>query len=158
MEQTLAAYGEDVDGDGTVEFQILNCFLDDSNPNTILYMTNSQMLQMHFAARDVMFFAFEPKKYEWLTSVSAETGETAGQLFVPLETASDGLGDSGVFWNWADDDRVTQDAVLSQLPGDLYFAVRPTGTTATSKMKNMQQQCLTLLLSFIENRPATTEK
>lgn len=156
MEKELAKYGEDIDGDGTVEVRIINSYLGSDGTNSQQNLSSSQVLQVHLISGDVMLFAFEPAQYEWLVTNALNEEGAVDQFFTRLDTGSAGLSEGGVAWNWAGDSRVTEDLFLSKMPEDLYFTVR-TAAGITAKNEEMHRQCLDLLMAFIENRPTATE-
>lgn len=148
METFLAQYGEDIDGDGKVEVQIINCFLGSSDRTTTY--TGAQTLQVHLMAGDVMMFAFEPKYYEQFIGTDA-VKELEGGFMETLDVPSGALAENGTVWNWKDDPRVTGDVLLSTFPKELYFGVRRTSGTA-EKSSAMQQQVLALLRAAVTDR------
>lgn len=145
MEEELAAFGEDVDGDGKVEVEIQNCFL--ANPGTPTYYTNQQAIQAHIFAADVMLFVWEPAYYnDFIKNVNA-TAMGEYEFFHTLPFESDGLVENGRLWNWAGSgyrDRITK---LDDLPKELYFGVR-TGDGTAAEQTEMRDRCLRLLEGF----------
>lgn len=145
----LARYGEDIDGDGEVEVQIINSYLGQNAAST--GYANSQVIQVHLMAGDVMLFAFEPPYYEQFMGTDA-VKELEGGFMTPIGVEADGLTENGTVWNWADDTRISDDPVLSTLPKELYFGVRRASGTAESSTE-MQQQALRLLQALAADRP-----
>ncbi len=149
LEQWVAQYGEDVDGDGEVEVEILECYLNKADNQT--YYANSQMMQVHLMAGDVMLYAYEPDLYEQFMSADALKD---AHFFTPLGEGIAGLSEDGTYWNWKDDARVTGDATLSTLPKELFFGVRQSTGTAKDSAE-MHDQGMRLMEALIANLPTT---
>lgn len=147
LERFLEQYGEDIDGDGKVEVEILECYLNKADTQT--YYANSQMMQVHLMAGDVMLYAYEPELYEQFMSTDAMK---EAQFFTPLGTDADGLAEDGTYWNWKDDPRITGDEVLSAFPEELYFGVRQSTGTAKDSV-DMHDQGMRLLQALMTNQP-----
>lgn len=150
--QFLEKYGQDIDGDGEVEVQTINCFMGDQSSQS--YYTNSQVMQAHLVAGDVMLYAFEPA---YLKQYCELLDRDDLHFLTDLEVESDGLSEDRLSWNWNGDSRVTGDVVLSTMPQDLCFGVRTAIGTAEESVE-MQKQCLDLLYALIQNTPRVTEK
>lgn len=148
MEQWLGRYGEDLDEDGAVEVQIVNCYMDRAGGSQT-YFTNAQMLQAHLATGDILFFAFDPENYTQLMDNDAvkESG-----FFTPLSFQAAGVEAEAGYWSWKGDSRVTEDVVMKTFPEELYFGVRQAIGTAEKKTEP-HQQCMALLQALAENRP-----
>ncbi|WP_440265229.1 hypothetical protein, partial [Duodenibacillus massiliensis] len=125
LEQSLAADGKDVNGDGTARVEVVNCYLDASGTDTRAFIANSQMLQARLAAYNVMLFAFEPEKYTWLIGIDSEDGGDGTKRLVP-----------------------------SPLPESLFFAVRALPDNAGETAKTAQSAARTLLSAY-RNRAAS---
>ena len=147
LEQSLAADGKDVNGDGTVRVEVVNCYLDAGGTDTRAFIANSQMLQARLAAYNVMLFAFEPEKYTWLIGIDSEDGGGGTSLFVPLGDADTENG--GVYWELK-----KADGAPSPLPESLFFAVRALPDNAGETAKTAQSEARTLLSAY-RNRAAS---
>lgn len=146
MEQWMAQYGEDVDGDGKVEVEIVNCYLGATDSQT--YYANSQVMQVHLMAGDVMLYAYEPDQYEQFIHTDAVKD---AHFFTPLGEETPGLSEDGTYWNWSGDSRVTGDAVLSTLPEELYFGVRQASGTAKDS-RDMHEQGMRLVQAMMTGK------
>ena len=147
LEQSLAADGKDVNGDGTVRVEVVNCYLDAGGTDTRAFIANSQMLQARLAAYNVMLFAFEPEKYTWLIGIDSEDGGDGTSLFVPLGDAA--VENGGVYWELK-----KADDAQSPLPESLFFAVRALPDNAGETAKTAQSEARTLLSAY-RNRAAS---
>ena len=148
LEQLLERYGQDLDGDGRVEVQIITCRLGESTDRQT-QLANFQSLQVHLATGDVMLFAFEPEYYDWFMS---EMEEKEHHFLASLPAVSDGVQEDGCSWNWANDPRVADNAAFDALPRQLCFGVRaPTGTA--QKRTEEYEQCMALLEALITDTP-----
>ncbi|MBQ5841377.1 MAG: hypothetical protein IIW40_05425 [Clostridia bacterium] len=131
LENKLASYGEDVDGDGKVEVEILNTYLGKNGSN----MTNAQVMQTHLWAGDVALFIWEPHHYEQLMTNLVGSTESGAQFLQTPSVKSDGLREDGT-WDWATNACRTE-GVLKDFPEHLYFGVRH----ATGTAKNSAEMC-----------------
>lgn len=144
IEQELAAYGEDLDGDGTVEVNIQNCFL--ASPGSQQYYSNQQVLQSRIFAGDVMLFIWEPKYYEeFMTNISTE-GEEQTTFLHNLPFTGAAVAENGTVYKW-DTAALREDLLLQNLPKELYCGVRVASGTAEGKTA-MRDACLKLLTGF----------
>lgn len=150
LEKELARYGDDLDGDGKVEVEVLNCYLGAADATT--YYANHQALEAHLVAGDVMLFLWEPEYY---SSFVATAGEATGDgycFLAPLPFTAPGVSEDTLTWNWAQDGRLS---TLPDMPDDLYFGVRVLGGTATDE--KLQKQAFGLLERFAKNTPSIPE-
>ena len=148
LEETLAQYGQDLDGDGEVEVQIQNCYL--SNPGSQQYMVNQQAIQSRIFAADVMLFVWEPKQYEDFMKNVAESSGADYSFMQKLDIQSADLVADGCLWNW-ENHPCREDERLDKIPAKLYFGVRSVNGTAANQTE-MQKQCLELLEAFAANQ------
>lgn len=144
--KTLERYGEDLDGDGAVEVQVIDCAVGATTNN----LPNIQKLSVHLGAGDVMLYAFVPTQQERF-QVTQTDGEV-GTFLTPLPFTADGVQADGLSWDWQGDARVTGDAVLAALPERLCFGVRVTGGLGEDS-KPLHDQAMALLTAFATNQP-----
>lgn len=144
LKELLESCGEDVDGDGKVEVQIITCQLGE-NISREMQLANYQSLQAHLATGDVMLFAFEPAYYEWLMGV---TDGKEHSFLSPLPVQGAGVNEDGCSWDWSSDSRITEDARFDDLPQKLYFGVRAAVGTA-EKRGEEHDQGMALLTALI---------
>lgn len=142
LEQVLVPYGKDVNGDGEVVVQIVNLHLGGEGYSH--QDTNAQALQMHLISGDVLMHIYEPQYEKRYTAV----GRDGAHCFLSrLSLTADGLSDNELSWNWKDDARVKNDAVLSALPKELCFAVR-SPKDSDEKSKATYNACVALIEAF----------
>lgn len=149
LEEALEPYGVDLDGDGEVEVQVLNCFMGSKGSQE--YLANNQALQAHMISGDVMLYIFEPKQYENFTANIANVAQGEYSFFATLPFTEQ-VAEDGTVFCWKDSPRRTENKALEGLPQDLYFGVR----SASGVVQNggvTQQQAMDLLAGF-----ATGEK
>ncbi len=146
LENKLAAYGEDIDGDGQVEVEIIHTFLGKNSSTS----TNAQVMQTHLWAGDVAFFIWEPHQYEQLMDSLKNSIEGDFQFLQIPSVKNDALREDGV-WDWATDKRRTE-GVLADFPEHLYFGVRYATGTA-KKNAEMCAQSMKLLENFMADIP-----
>ncbi len=152
LEQALAQYGQDVDGDGEVEVQIINLYMGEKNSTE--YYTNSQALQAHLISGDLMLYVWEPAYYEnFMDMISQSTDED--YRFLATLPITEGAVDDGMVWNWKDS-AYRKDEVLKSLPENLYFGVRDASGTA-EKSAQMYEQGLALLTGFATGEKPTAK-
>ncbi len=149
LEQTLAQYGRDLDGDGEVEVQILHRFM--GQEGSTERANNTQALQANLIAGDVMLFIWEPAYYEdFMQKVSASTeGDYA--FFCPLPFEA-GTQDNGTVWSWRD--RHKDIPELAGLPNDWVFGVR-IASDLVAGSADLQQEGLELLTAFATDTKPT---
>lgn len=153
MEETLAACGEDLNGDGEVlvQIQALNVQTDERYTQT--GVANRQAIFAQIAAGDVMMFAFASDFYE---SFSANLEEGVS-FFAPLGTEHELVSEDGCTFVWDLAVFAKQlwpeysvEEIEKTLPDDLFVGVRATGEKATENKKSVQQQCLELLCNYLK--------
>lgn len=118
LEQVLAEYGEDVNGDGEVIVQVNHLILGGN-----AYATsdaNTQALQLQLLTGDTLLYLFEPAYEERLTAV----GSDSVCLLSELAFTAEGISEDKLSWNWAGHTRREQDAIVGTFPKDLRFGVR----------------------------------
>lgn len=119
LEQFLAPYGVDVNGDGEVVVQIAALHLGGS-----VYTNqdaNAQALQMHLISGDTLLYIYEPQYAERLTAVGRDNAHC---FLEPLSITASGVSEDGLCWNWAEDARREGDMILEDYPEQLCFGVR----------------------------------
>lgn len=119
LEQVIAEYGEDINGDGEVVVQINNLFLGGkvyANQDT-----NAQALQMQLVTGDTLLYLYEPAYEERLTAVGRDNAHC---FLSELSLSAEGMSDNKLSWNWAGHTRREQDVIFETFPKDLCFGVR----------------------------------
>ena len=148
MENLLAAYGEDLDGDGKVEVSIQNCRIaKDTNQQ---YNSGFQIVQAHLMAGDVLFFVWDESAYEMFMDGLDNALEEGVTFLTPLPATSGVVGE-GLLYDWTDDPRRTEGLVA--LPERMYFGVRDTHGTA-GEAEQLHRECMDLIEAFIAGRNA----
>lgn len=147
LEQEIAAYGEDIDGDGKVEVLIQNCGMGSIGSQE--YNVGTQAVQAHLMAGDVLLFVWEPKYYEQFMENISGISEEGYEFLTPLAIDQEGVMEEGKLWDWKNDPRREKEA-LQRLPEQLYFGVRSTIGTA-EKQQELHAQCVALLEAFIND-------
>ena len=154
LEEELAGYGTDLDGDGAVEVRIQNCFL--AQPGSQSYYSSQQILQTRIFSGDVMLFLWEPKYYEeFLKNISDE--ETTPEFFTALPFAGDGVIKEGTVLDWHTDE-LRKHPLLEKLPKQIYAGVRINSGTASGQQELMQA-CIDLLKGLATGeKPAANQE
>lgn len=140
LEDLLAQYGQDLDGDGKVEVAIQNSCIGKNVDQQ--YNSGFQQVQAHLMAGDVLFFAWDADAYETFSTTITNVMESNEKFLTPLPTAA-GVIEDGYVWSWEEDARR-----LTDLPDKLYFAVRDAKGTAAEETV-LHQQCMELLEAFM---------
>lgn len=130
LKEKLVPYGEDLDGDGTVEILIENISLgNSSSADYQMAVANSSKLTAYLASGDVMFFALEPAYYEERIKPMLKDGY---EFFTPLPHRAGSI-ENDRLWCWKGSS-LQQNAVLrDQMPADLCFGVRTAAGTAVGE-------------------------
>ena len=147
LEQVLADYGEDVNGDGKVVVDINNLFLGGkvyANQDA-----NAQALQMQLITGDTLLYLYEPSYEERLTAVGRDNAHC---FLTEIPFTADGVRENKLSWNWAGHTRREQDALLEIFPKDVCFGVRyavPDDEESAAEYA----QTMRLLEAFAAERP-----
>lgn len=147
LEQLLADYGEDVNGDGEVVVAINNLFLGGkvyANQDA-----NAQSLQMQLITGDTLLYLYEPSYEDRLTAVGRDNAHC---FLTEIPFTADGVRENKLSWNWAGHTRREQDALLEIFPKDLCFGVRyavPDDEESAAE----RAQILKLLEAFATEQP-----
>ena len=147
LEQVLAQYGEDVNGDGEVVVQINNLYLGANaytNQNT-----NLQALQIQLFTGDTLLYIYDPA-YEARLTKAGKDG--AHSFLKELQLTADGVSEDKLSWSWEKHPRREQDVFLSALPQDLRFGVRY-AVTDDEESEAEYAQIVKLLKAFATNQP-----
>ena len=145
LEQTLAAYGQDLDGDGKVEVSIQNCRIaKDTNQQ---YNSGFQMVQAHLMAGDVLFFVWDESAYKMFMDGLDNVLEEGVTFLTPLP-ATAGVEQEGTLYNWSGHPCRGEES-LQRYPETLYFGVRDTHGTADDAAE-LHKDCMDLLTAFME--------
>lgn len=155
LQAELIKYGEDLDGDGKVEIQIENWFLNPKETDALMQSVRNNMQNMtaHLAAGDRLFFIFDQNTYNDRIRSLFEEGKS---FYAPVELAVDGLAENGVCWDWYGTALQQSDA-MKELPAHLYFGVRATSGSTAGKTEEFAQE-MRLLHAFVKGQqPAATE-
>lgn len=146
LEQMLAAYGQDLDGDGEVEVSIQNCRIaKDTNQQ---YNSGFQVAQAHLMAGDVLFFMWDEGAYKLFMEGLDNVLEEGVTFLTPLP-AVEGVTEDGFLYDWSGDPRAQ---TVPGLPSTLYFGVRDTHGTA-GDAQELHKESMALLEAFIKNAP-----
>lgn len=147
MEDLLAQYGQDLDGDGKVEVAIQNCRIDkDTN---LQQNSGFQIVQAHLMAGDVLFFVWDEGAYDLVMDGIDNALEEGDTFLTPLPAVA-GVEGEGLLYNWSGDPRAE---ALKAFPDTLLFGVRDTHGTAGDADK-LHEDCMALLEAFIQGRNA----
>jgi len=145
MEQLLAQYGKDLDGDGKVEVSIQNCRIaKDTNQQ---YNSGFQMVQAHLMAGDVLFFVWDESAYDLFMDGLDNALEEGVTFLTPLP-AAEGVSTDGMLYDWAGDPRAEE---LKAFPQTMLFGVRDIHGTAGDE-EQLHQECMDLLEAFINDK------
>ncbi|MBP3389297.1 MAG: hypothetical protein J6K98_05405 [Clostridia bacterium] len=154
LKAELTKYAEDVDGDGKIEINIQNLYInpkDNAGAAQMAY-TNSQNLTVHMAAGDRLFYIFEDETYKERIQPLLSEGAT---FFAPVQSTAEGLAEGGSCWDW-NGSALQQSEVFKGAPAHLYFGVRSASGTA-EKQSEMFAREMKLLCAFVEAQTQTTE-
>lgn len=152
LENLLAHYGDDLDGDGKVEVNVQNCLMGDTVHQQ--YNSGYQMISAHLMAADVVFFIWDEDSYTRFDKSLENVTVEGGDFLTDLPVKSDQLSEDKKLWNWNGDDRRV--GLLEVFPEDLYFGVRNTTGTA-AKAEDLHQQSMDLIQRFIEDTPTAVK-
>lgn len=145
LEQTLSAYGKDLDADGKVEVSIQNCRIaKDTNQQ---YNSGFQIVQAHLMAGDVLFFVWDESAYKMFMDGLDNVLEEGVTFLTPLP-ATAGVEQEGTLYNWASHP-CRGDVALQRYPETMYFGVRDTHGTA-GEAAQLHEDCMDLLTAFME--------
>lgn len=147
LEQVLAEYGEDVNGDGEVVVQINNLFL--GGKQYANQDANAQSLQVQLITGDTLLYLYEPTYEERLTAVGRDNAHC---FLTELTLTTEGVRDNKLSWNWAGHTRREQDMVLMTFPKDLCFGVRY-AVPDDEESATEREQILKLLEAFATEQP-----
>ncbi|MCL2487996.1 MAG: hypothetical protein FWE80_04865 [Oscillospiraceae bacterium] len=124
IQDTLADYGEDLDGDGEVKIRIIHTFSDS--------VAESQRLDGILFSGDEVFFAFDRETYR---------RRVTKDFFRELDAGGPGLSADKTYWDWAGDPLCLMSP--TEVPENLYFGIRA-GNGSEETM-----QCKKLLENYI---------
>ena len=148
LELLLAPYGEDLDGDGTVEIHVNNCMLGEQVK--MQYNSNIQMFQANLMAGDVMFFIWDTKTYKEQIPGVEELMQDGNRFLAQLPIDHDGLSEDGCAYNWkgSAQQKILCDLFPKRYPEELLFTVRhPNGTAEGSE--ELYQQGLAMIQKLV---------
>lgn len=146
MEDLLAKYGEDLDGDGKVEVTIQNCRI--SKETNQQHNSSFQIVQAHLMAGDVLLFAWDESAYELFMGSLDNALEGDNTFLTPLPAAT-GVTEEGTLYDWTGDPRLV--GLLENLPDTVYFGVRDAKGTAADSVQ-LHKESMDLLTKFMEGR------
>ena len=144
LQNTLAQYGEDLDGDGKVEVHVQNCMLGEQVKQQ--YNSNIQLFQAHLMAGDVVLFVWDEKTYDKQMKDIEEMVQSDSDFLTTLPAHGDVVKE-GKAYNWVNNPaRLAMEEVCPAgkpenllFPENLYFTVRnPIGTAEESVELNKQ--------------------
>ncbi len=146
LELVLAAYGEDVNGDGEVIVQVSNLFLGGSQYTS--QGANEQALQARLLTGNTLFYIYEPQYAQRLTAV----GRDNAHCFLTELSSVPGVSADKLCWNWKEDKRHTKDLVLQDFPQELCFGVRYANADDEKSVAEYAQ-CVALLTAYATDTP-----
>ena len=144
MQNTLAQYGKDLDGDGKVEVNVQNCMLGEQLKQQ--YNSNVQLFQAHLMAGDVVLFVWDEKTYDKQMKDIESLVQSDADFLSNLPAHKDVVKE-GKAYNWVNNPaRLAMEEVCPShkpenllVPADLLFTVRnPIGTAEESAELNRQ--------------------
>ncbi len=147
LEQTLALYGEDLNGDGKIVVKIANLAIGGTK-NTV-QTANIQALQAKLLSGDTLLYIYEPK-YEDRFTTAGSDGTHCFLTSLPFEAA--GLSEDRLSWNWAADQRHIDDPLLATLPQELCFGVRYAQSDSEDSAA-AYEACVALVEAYATNTP-----
>lgn len=144
LENLLAQYATDLNGDGEVVVSVQNCLYGEKARRT--NNSGPQMVQAHLLAGDVMFFIWDEDSYQLFMEGVGPQLEEGVEFLSDIPCQGRGIIEEGKLYTWEFDyRRLDFEGVL---PKKLYFGIRaPQGTAADSK--ELHDQSLKLLEDFI---------
>lgn len=142
----LVPYGEDLDGDGTVEVLVEPIYLENRGNNAANVNANSQKFTAYLASGDVMFFAMDPSFYEErLVPLLSEDFA----FFAPLNSAL-ATEEEGRLWNWNGSKLQQNEVIKAAFPENLVWGVRLADGTASGKdSRETHEQSMALLQKLL---------
>lgn len=147
LEQVLAEYGEDINGDGEIVVQINNLYL--GGKQYANQDVNAQALQMQLITGDTLLYLYEPAYEDRLTAVGRDNAHC---FLTELSLSAEGVSEDKLSWSWAGNTRREQDAVFAAFPQELCFGVRyavPDDEESAAEY----EQIIKLLEAFATERP-----
>lgn len=156
MQNTLAQYGKDLDGDGKVEVNVQNCMLGEQLKQQ--YNSNAQLFQAHLMAGDVVLFVWDEKTYDKQMKDIESLVQSDADFLSDLPAHKDVVKEGKAF-NWVNNPaRLAMEEVCPAgkpenllFPENLFFTVRsPIGTAEESTELN--RQALELLDNMINDK------
>ncbi len=156
MEEELAKYGDDLNGDGKIVVDVENLPLAQyvGGTKSPAAEMNSQKLMAYMVSADSMFFAFDADCYsEYLEKLTDSSGTAV--FFDELSVKGVGYDEENHYWNWSQSDYSASYWGVD-MPKDLYFGVRIMGGSASGeKVQTRHDTCSLLLEQFIENQSSS---
>lgn len=150
LEEIMAQYGEDINGDGEVVVTINNLCL--GGPAGTNQNANAQALQMQLITGDTLLYLYEPAYEKRLTAVGHDQTYC---LLAELPFSAEGVSEDKVSWNWSGNTHCKQDVLLARFPKDLRFGVR-SAVPDSERSAEKFAQVMKLLEGFATEQP--TEK
>ncbi len=146
FENVLKTYGKDVNGDGEVIVQMSNLYFGGGGT---VQNANIQALQARLLTGDTLLYVFEPQYAARMTAV----GRDGAHCFLTaLPWQMTGMSEDGLSWNWAADERHTQDPVLKEFPSELCFGVRYAQPDSEQSAAEYAA-CVALIEAYATNKP-----
>lgn len=154
----LAAYGEDVDGDGQVEIDIENLtpsYYDELAPN--IGRSDNDKLMAHLSTGERMLFVFDPPSYDGFMKTVDGVAEEGYEFFAALPVQSPDYNAQECYWSWRAVQQTSE--AFSKLPADMRFGVRnPVGTASNDRAVTDHQHGEALLVTMIEATDAALQQ
>lgn len=147
LEEILAQYGEDINGDGKVVVNINNLCLG----NGVNQTANMQALQIQLVTGDTLLYLYEPSFEQRFTAVGQDGAHC---LLTELPFSDEGVSEDKISWNWSGNTHREQDVILARFPKDLHFGVRY-AVSNNEESAEEYAQIMKLLEAFATEKPTT---
>ena len=146
MQTYLAASGDDLDGDGTVEVEVENLtpqFYEEIAPN--VGHADMQKLMSYLSTGERMLFAFDKVSYDGFMETVSNVTADGYDFLAPFESTDSGYDPTSFYWDWSGDDTRLEYG-LGELPEHMLFGVRaPAGMADRSVSRELYEQGKQLL-------------
>ena len=147
----LAANGEDLDGDGTVEVKIeslVPSYYDLQAPT--VGRADNDKLMAYLTTGEKMLFVFDRVSHDGFMKKVEDVTEEGYTFFAELPTAAADYHVDERVWSWENDSARTLFSTFGDLPDELLFGVRaPVGTASGEQSVRDHKNGEALLLKLI---------
>lgn len=153
LQNDLAAYGEDLNGDGKVVVLIENLYVGGQDQFST---TNQQKFIAYLAAGEPMFYAFDEGCFKNRVQAQLETAEDGTIFFDEPTFAHEDIDPVENYWDWVNSPYMQDEEHQAMYPEHLYFGVRvAAGTANKGSSVKMNEDCAALLQAFATGTPLT---